>query len=50
MTNLFRREAVASLLIGGEAWNKPSALKRLTKQPRDSPRGWGRNVGKARRS
>jgi hypothetical protein len=30
---------VASLLMGGEASNKPSALKRLTKRPRDSPRG-----------
>jgi hypothetical protein len=27
MTNLFRRGLVASLLMDGEAWNQPLALK-----------------------
>jgi hypothetical protein len=39
MTNLIRREAVASLLIRGEAWKQPPALRRLTKRPVGSPRG-----------
>jgi len=29
MTNLIRRDAVASLLIHGEAWKQPLALMRL---------------------
>jgi hypothetical protein len=29
MTNLFRRGLVASLLIDGEAWKQPLALRRL---------------------
>lgn len=31
MTNLFRRGAVASLLMDGEAWKQPLALRRLNK-------------------
>src|SRR5215469_8249572 len=50
MTNLIRRGAVASLLVRGEARKQPVALRRLTKRPPGSPRGWGRNVGKAERS
>jgi len=29
MTNLIRRDAVASLLMRGEAWKQPPALRRL---------------------
>jgi len=29
MTNPFRRERVASLLMDGEAWKQPLALRRL---------------------
>jgi len=29
MTNLIRRDAVASLLFPGEAWKQPEALRRL---------------------
>jgi hypothetical protein len=39
MTNLFRREAVASLLMDGEAWKQPLALRRLAKRPTGSTRG-----------
>ena len=37
MTNLIRREAVASLLIRGEAWKQPLALRRLIKRPEGQP-------------
>src|SRR5882762_1947484 len=33
MTNLIRRNAVASLPFRGEAWKQPPALRRLTKRP-----------------
>jgi len=39
MTNLIRRKAVASLLIGGEVWKQPAALRRLAKRPAGSLRG-----------
>jgi hypothetical protein len=39
MTNLIRRDVVASLLVQGEAWKQPSALMRLTKRPTDGTRG-----------
>ena len=39
LTNLFRRDSVASLLICGEAWKQPPALKRLTKRPTGGSRG-----------
>jgi hypothetical protein len=39
MTNLFRRDAVASLLIQGEAWKEPMALRRLRKRLSDGSRG-----------
>jgi hypothetical protein len=39
MTNLIRRNAVASLLMHGEAWKQPQALTRLTKRPAGSLRG-----------
>lgn len=39
MTNLFRREFVASLLMCGEAWKQPLALRRLTKRPTGISRG-----------
>jgi len=39
MTNLIRREVVASPLVQGEAWKQPSALMRLTKRPTDGMRG-----------
>jgi len=50
MTNLIRRDAAASLLTHGEAWKQAPALRRLTKRPAGSPRGWGWNAGTARRS
>ena len=37
MTNLFRRDAVASLLIRGEAWKQPLALRRLHKAASGQP-------------
>jgi hypothetical protein len=39
MTNLIRREAVASLLIRGEAWKEPSAL-RATNQATGGQPAW----------
>ena len=36
---LIRRGTVASLLIRGEAWKQPLALRRLTKRLADGPRG-----------
>jgi len=50
MTNLIRRNAVASLPFRGEAWKQPPALRRLTKRPAGRLRGWGRNAGTAKRS
>jgi hypothetical protein len=49
ITNLFRRDSVASLLVHGEAWKQPTALRRLAKRLSGGSRGRGRNAGKARR-
>ena len=38
-TNLIRRKSVASLLVRGEAWKQPPALRRLTKRLAGSLRG-----------
>jgi hypothetical protein len=50
MTNLIRRAAVASLLVRGEAWKQPAALRRLTERPAGSPAWVRRNAGTAKRS